>query len=289
MKNLLYLLFLLSVFSACTEDINFDLKDESNNRLVVDGSITTEAKAHQVKLSRTTEYYYNKKAPTVSGATVVISSGNDIFPLSEKESGVYETASNVAGQIGKTYTLDIVVDGQKYQAKSKINRVATIDSITYQYQESNGRGGGPGSGGGMRGKPVYKLFFFGLEPVSAVDSLHDYYKWEYYIDGKLESDTLREQTFVDDNEVDGNYIHDWDVYTIDASKIVKNESVITLKMYSIPKEYFEFYLSTMLETSWKGGIFDGPPANVPSNISNGALGIFYAASVTEKTKLVKKK
>ena len=39
----------------------------------------------------------------------------------------------------------------------------------------------------------------------------------------------------------------------------------------------------MLETEWRGGLFDSPPANVPSNVSNGALGYFGAAGRSEYT------
>ena len=31
---------------------------------------------------------------------------------------------------------------------------------------------------------------------------------------------------------------------------------------------------------FRGGLFDGPPANVPTNVSNGAMGYFSASSVT---------
>jgi len=283
--NISILLALFSLFS-CTEIVNFDLSDQSGNSLVVEGSITTETKAHTVKLSRTADYYYNKPAEAVQNATVTISSENENYVLTEKTPGVYQTASNVAGTIGKTYTLDIYIGSEHYTAKSKINRVSMIDSITYQFsgnQFFEGEGGRPDL------KPAIKLYFYGWEQASPNESMRDFYKVDYLIDNKLESDTLSEATFVDDTSVDGNYIHDWDVFTIEEEKIAYPKSLVTIKMYSIPKEYYDFYVATMLETTWKGSMFDGPPANVPTNLSNGARGFFYAASVASSSINIYKK
>ena len=54
-------------------------------------------------------------------------------------------------------------------------------------------------------------------------------------------------------------------------------------MYGISKEQYEHNTALMLETDWGGGPFSGPPANVPSNISNGALGFFSANAVSSKS------
>jgi hypothetical protein len=278
------ILFLL--FSGCKEPIDFKLVDGNNNRLTVEGGITTEKKSHVVKLTRTAPYYLNKAADKVSGAKVYIICEKDTIRLTEKDKGYYLTNTNVSGVIGKTYTLKVDINAEHYEATSKINRIGSIDSISTSFFNL------PYYNDGGDGKPAgigyYKIFFFGQEPPSDAFNKGDYYQWDLYIDGKLQTDSLTKRVFQSDDMVDGSYIHDWDLYRIPAWKVDKDSVLIDIKMYSIGKEYYEFLLATMLETTWKGGPFDGPPANIPSNLNNSGCGFFTAMAAISKSRWVKK-
>jgi len=46
-------------------------------------------------------------------------------------------------------------------------------------------------------------------------------------------------------------------------------------------EAWDVFWAVFNETEFNGGLFDAPPANVPTNVSNGAIGYFGAAAVTE--------
>ena len=50
-------------------------------------------------------------------------------------------------------------------------------------------------------------------------------------------------------------------------------------MLSISKEAYDYFEAIMLETEYRGGPFDTPPADVPDNISGDAKGFFIASSV----------
>ena len=100
-----------------------------------------------------------------------------------------------------------------------------------------------------------------------------------YLDQVLYSDTITEVSFVSDEFVNGSYVHDFAIYRIREADLVDNPTEVTLEMYSISKRYYDFMTALMLETTWKGSPWDGPPANVPSNISNNAHGYFMAADV----------
>ena len=55
---------------------------------------------------------------------------------------------------------------------------------------------------------------------------------------------------------------------------------VTVEMHSISRKYYDFLVAIALETEFNGDLFSGPPANIPSNISNGGLGFFIASAVT---------
>ncbi len=56
-------------------------------------------------------------------------------------------------------------------------------------------------------------------------------------------------------------------------------------MYSISKAYYEFLSALMVETIWRGSPWDGPPANIPGNVSNGGNGFFRASDVKRKDRI----
>ena len=91
---------------------------------------------------------------------------------------------------------------------------------------------------------------------------------------------IKNKVLADDANINGNYIYDAELFRIEQEKITKDETTIKISMQAISKQQYDYNLAVLLETVYKGGPFDGPSANVPSNISNGALGFFSANSVT---------
>jgi hypothetical protein len=268
------LIFSLILFSSCTKVIDFDL-NSSMPRLVVEGSITTETKSHIVKLTKTSSYYYNQIAPVVSGAEVTISDGTNTFVLTEEPvgSGIYKTANNVKGEIDKTYTLTIVSEGETYTASSKLAEVAPIDSIDVKQKFESFFGEVDSS---------YTLSLWATEPAG---SEPDYYFWKYSINNVPQTDTLRKLTFQADDMINGSIVADVPVYSIPQNYIHVGDTV-TLFQYSTDKKYLDFVMGFMYETAWRGSPFDGPPANAPTNISNGAVGYFYASDVSKKDRII---
>jgi hypothetical protein len=58
-------------------------------------------------------------------------------------------------------------------------------------------------------------------------------------------------------------------------------TIITERRYSLTPEHAEFVREMLLETNWTGGLFTVAPANVITNMSDGAFGYFGACAVTE--------
>ena len=72
MKNLALILPALALLfaSGCTKRIELDLNNEEFQRVVVDGWFTNQTKAHEVKLTLTSDYFKNEAAEAATGAQV---------------------------------------------------------------------------------------------------------------------------------------------------------------------------------------------------------------------------
>lgn len=281
MTRISYIVLIFSLLSfSCSEIIDINLSQGINNRLVVEGSITTEFKIHQVKLSRTADYFYDKPAPPELEAKVSISDGDTVMQLTDKESkGIYTTEDSCAGIVGHNYTLNIQLsNGEQFTSSESIKSIIPIDSIKYEYTNAPFPG--------MDDDHFYNINIFAKEDPAP----GNYYQWELFVNDKQLSDTLRLKTFVSDDMVNGSYIGNWTVYSIPEYKINQDTNEVRLQMLSISEEKYNFYNASLLETDYSGGGFNGPPANIPTNISNGALGFFSASAVIEtKIRLIKVK
>lgn len=202
-----------------------------------------------------------------TGALVSISDGDTTYLLTENEPGIYQTDSTVYGRTGKTYSLKIITAKDSvYTATEKITGLPDIDSIRAVYCKSIDFD--------LR-KNVFgdSIYYYGYEP----EGTGDYYLWNLYIDGKLQTDSIQKKVFASDEFVDGNYIKDFGLFFINEDELPSDTANIEIEMLSISKNYYNFVVGLMLETYWRGSPFDGPPANAVSNISNGALGYFRAS------------
>lgn len=263
LKPFLLFIILIQWTSSCTERIDIDL-DDSEIRLVVEGQITNEPAKHFVKITRSANYFSNQPPTKVIGAVVTISEGNNLYPLTEEEPGLYFTEPDVAGTPGKTYQLSMIIEGKTYVATSQMKQVMPIDSIQLKLNTKE--------------TGFFDVLLFGQEPATP----GDHYMWRAYKNGTLQTDSISKIIFLGDDLVNGRYINGLVVQQVEAEP----EDLITLEMMAVPKDYFQFVLTLMIESRWRGGPFDGPPANIRGNISGNALGFFVAYSFTKTDRAV---
>src|SRR6056297_1427869 len=264
MKRTAYLLvsiISISIFS-CTEKIDIELYS-TYERVVMEGYLTNEHKAHQVKISKSADYFANKPAEPVTDAEVSITDGSLVFNLTEIEEGIYET-EEMKGTPGKIYTLDININGEHYTASDDMHTCPPIDSLKFKRSKTDSN--------------YLAILIYAQEPGDEVN----HYAWLTYKNDTLVTDTLHEVTSSDDLLINGSYINGVDVQYIEAEP----EDLITLEMLSITKGYYDYMLKVKLETTWNGGPFNGPPANFYGNITNEALGYFAVYAVERKTAIV---
>lgn len=281
MKNKLYILVAIVIgFSSCTEKIDFDLNTEKS-RLVVEGNVSSGKGKHSVKLTKTTSYFYSEKAPVVENASVKISDGTDSWTLVEEKPGYYFTPE-IEPKTGKTYTITVDAEGQTYTAQERMELVVEFDSIVVRKKEEFDFGEGKDS-------TYYSIFLYAQEP----PNLGDYYLWKYWIKRPSETKwhnmtpTYKEWVYADDEFINGNNPSTgWELFNEIPVDSMPKDSEVRMEMYKITKSYYEF-LDAIGNQTQRSGFFDGPPANIPSNFNNGALGYFYAAAVDSAFTTVK--
>jgi hypothetical protein len=264
---------LLWISAGCREKIELTL-DSTFTRLVVEGSITDETKAHRIVLTYSSDYFFSETPPPATGAVVEISDGSQVFLLTEVAPGIYETEPTVKGIHGREYTLTIRgldVNGngnpETYTAKDLLKPVMILDSIVVEKQLP------------LTNPPLFKVRGWGQEPASPDDC----YQWRYSLNGTLQTDTLDKTIFVDDTFVNGSYLPGLTMFM--DIKAVTGDTV-RVETISLSRPYYDFLVTLMLETSWNQGGGAGPPANVKGNMSNGALGYFNASAVSVSTAIV---
>jgi hypothetical protein len=260
----------LFVLVSCEEIMNVDFAGDSTKNLVVDGSITTDTIEHEVVLSYTGDYFAIAPQVMATGAVVFISEGENIIPLRELKPGYYYTEGTVSGKVGKKYTLNVKLpDGREYTASDSLEACADIDSIR---QSANYNTYMSGYG--------YDVLFYGHEPEPA----GNHYMYNLEINNVLYTDTITEVTFASDEFVNGSFVRDYPVFRIREKDLKELTSLVTLEMFSITRKYYDFLSALMVETVWRGTPWDGPPANIPGNVSNGGTGFFRASDVKRKSR-----
>lgn len=261
----LIILFLGTLFYSCTEEIEFDLNQQEFDRLVVEAEFSNIDKRHIIKLSRTTSFYDPGFIPAERGAEVFIStSDNKIIPFFETGSGYYQSDS-VFAELNKSYTLNIkTYEGNIYTATERIKRTSPIDSMASEYLDF---------------AEIYNLNIYTQEPAGK----GDHYMWRIYVDDLLINDTLRYLALTNDDFVDGAYINGGTIYQLRKESFKNKDSIVVgIETIAITEEFYDFIFAALLETEFRGTPFDGPPANVPGNISNGALGYFSVLNISNR-------
>lgn len=267
------------LFSGCDEEeITLNL-DSSPVRLVVDGMITTDTMAHCVSLSLSSDYFYNKPAVRVSGAKVTISDGDETFELVESETapGKYYTPVDYFGKQNHLYTLEItgvdvagITKDEVFSAESYLHPVLIVDYLEVDYTTQF---------------DLWKVLLYAQDPAE-----ENFYLFTLLRNGRLITEEYAEMSVTNDEYFDGNYIDGVWLFELDyedRDEDLQAGDVLTVESYMIDENYYDFLVAAQEETSPKNPLFSTIPANVPGNISNGALGVFTACSVFKKSVIVK--
>ena len=134
-KKILTAILLSFAICSCTEEIKIEL-NTTYPRLVIYGELTTDAKEHEISLTKSMNYFEPKQPEGISGATVTLHWDDQSLRLTEsnEKKGVYLTPPDFSGIEETDYRLtvenvDLNGDGhsENYEATSYLHKINHID------------------------------------------------------------------------------------------------------------------------------------------------------------------
>jgi len=274
MKKTIYFTAFTLMLLGCREKIEWPL-DSTYQRLVVEGSISTDTTSHTVILSKSTDAYGRQPIEYISGAMVTISDSIQTFYLSEdpQQKGHYRTQPNVYGVVGRTYTLtieqvDIDGDGtyETYTAVTRMVKPFRLDYLKLIPFQFSTRAKG------------HLLQVYGQVPEERTQ-----YMLHVYKNNQLITDSIHEVPTT--NNIDTNYVYG-DIFLFfndqqEDERIAPNDTIM-LEMLAIDLDYYNFLRGVDEEYGPKSPLFSGPSANIPTNVqpSSKAMGYFAAFAIS---------
>ncbi|MDR0694997.1 MAG: DUF4249 domain-containing protein, partial [Prevotellaceae bacterium] len=266
--------------NACIERMDIT-SDYITPRLVITGYITTDTTVHKIHVRRTAAYFGKEQQLTYSNALVKINN----IPLWSAGNGEYLTDTSFYGVSGETYTLDVWLDfdedgaAEHYTASTTMPEMHTLDSTTLA--SINWGSAQPPWMLMVHFQDLPGLNNFGvhcyIHQTSGREIWYSEQLWMYFINN------------FGDYAAEGQYISFPALsYVITESMRWHNDERIALQpgdtliaeLNTLAPDYFEFIRAAQSEINGGNPLFAGPPANMPSNIQGGALGIFGAYTVS---------
>ncbi|SFE60772.1 protein of unknown function [Chitinophaga sp. CF118] len=262
MKNIVRIIFIALVLTSCEKVVELKYKG-NQSRIIIEGNITNEAGPYFVRITKSISLPDTGTYPAIDNAIVTISDDagyNEI--LTPQQNGMYRTNALI-GEEGRTYTLTVQVENEVYTAQSTMPQHVTFDSIKVEQVLF--------AGDTERNLiPVYK------DPITKGNN----YRFVLSVNNKL----INQHLVLNDEVRNGN-VNILKLEINDDDLKLKRGDELSIKMQCIDKKVALFYttLALMADNGPGGGT---APNNPPSNISNGALGIFSAHTVDMKSVMI---
>ena len=278
----LYLLIGILAAASCSEAIRIDPGEPSVRCLAVDGQVTDQECRQVVRLSLTTDFFSPSTViPRVSGATVSVSCGEQVYAFEEDpaEPGTYRSVTAFKGETGRTYRLDIdaTVDGvaSHYSAEDVIPTPGMqLDAVDYLYSTLLDN--------------LWTLAIWGRD----LPGISSRYLFQVGINGYFKP--LDECFELPDDHYDGmpfsgftmfplrHTREKWEIYG-DSFKPLERGDVITLRISALSEGYGEFLMKYNHLVFGTIPILTEQPANLQSNVTGTApvVGYFGACAVIE--------
>ncbi|MFS4467560.1 DUF4249 domain-containing protein [Maribacter sp. 2210JD10-5] len=254
-RLLLYLLlsFILTHATSCEETVELDL-DSSKERLVIEGLIKwekgTSGQEQRIRLKKVAPFYEGRLTPAIGATVRVENSEGNVFAFEEANDGDYFTDSFVP-EIGESYTLTVVYDGETYTASEQLIAAPEIDEVNQSTDK-----------GFSQDNPEISVFFTDMENVE------NYYRVNYRrtrrAEGAIVSIIFENFVFSDEFQ-DGNQILNF--YEEEDEDDFSKDDQFEVTLYGISEAFYN-YLDILEDQDDEGGPFVIPPVNVKGNCNN---------------------
>jgi hypothetical protein len=273
--NISLSVLLFSGFFSCTEIIDMEFSIDFE-RLVVDAQIVDVDTSQYVKLSKINIDNVDEIVSPVSSASVVVNDGTSdlIFEEDGDEKGLYLAPEGFKGEPGENYMLNIsntnVIgeDGTDiYKASGTMAYPIFLDSVTASYVNN----------------PTMGLIGTIINCWAEEPEGDNYYLFKNRRNGVLISDTLYEytQSYNFLSPINGRFAQFYADEKED--EYIVTGDTLSLEISNIDEAFYDYLNSAQSEYYGSNPLFGGPSANVVSNVSNGAVGVFRVYSVSTGT------
>lgn len=258
-----FLVSLIGCLVACEEAVEWEFQEGENGVLVVDAILTNEFIQQRLRLSLSHDEL-NGEAPPVSDAIVSVTANGVayFFAPVPGDPGLYESTLPFAVFADLTYELEINWEDQRYTASSELSKVAPFPEISFLPFEDTD-----------------SLFFGAFAPIYNANQQAMYemnVDWTHLHPDQESRAKLLFFTFSTINT--GGLVRP----AGDTTSFPRG-SIVIAKKYGLNDNFADYLRALALETSWRGSVFYGPAANLPTNLSGGALGFFSTCAVLTDT------
>ncbi len=245
------LLFVLLSFISCEEKRQWNTR-ESAPVIIVDALITNEKKNHPIFIY-TSQKKLNTSPIAISNAIVKISGSNNEYIFSEnpENPGEYISDSAFGASAGISYKLTVEYQDIFDTAEAELVAITPLEQMLVL--------------------PYEDYFRFHYIESTSPSMLELHYDWSGVPDFCTQyGSCFARETFYTLHNLDVNSIFAPDKQVIhfpEGTKLIR-------KKYSLSEEHQQFLRAVLMETEWRGGIFDVEPGNIPTNFRHGTRGWF---------------
>ncbi len=253
------------LIAGCEKEIPWDLQPSPGRFLVVDALLTNEAMTQKITLTLTNTSL-NAPAEYVSGARVRVTSNAETWVFTEDSAnpGVYLSPAFRA-LVRRDYILEIDVGDSHYQASARAEGVSRLGKFQVALD------------------PESQLYRYVPNEYVNPAMTEIFYSWAQVPRYCEEYGSCKAKEFfyqLDNIDVNEEFGPEKEVIYFPPGTWVRRRN------YSLTDSHQQFLRSLLMETEWRGGLFDVQQGNVPTNLSEGALGYFAVCMVDVDSVLV---
>lgn len=299
LQKIVALIIIVCFFSTCLDDIDLEVP-ATESVLVVGGNIYTQPGPYSIFLSESAQFASGPEGSPdpVLGAVVKIrdNAGNE-ETLMEFEDGEYRTAANgIRGVIGRSYTLEVQINGNTYQSEpEEIRPIVSAESLETEVITSDrlNEAGNfvsttditvkvntafPSSENGS----FLRWTSFGIYEYAEIGTQGNLNPQICYVTEDVDFDNV---SVASSRSVVDNFIQQQPVLTRTVDFRFTARYCFNVVQHSITEAAYEFWSGVGAEFERSGNIFEPPPGKIRGNIFNVAnpqeevLGFFGASAV----------
>ena len=133
-----YLISGLLLLAACEFEIQPELA-EPEELMVVDAFLNDRADRQVINITRSQPYFDDSEPEMISGLNITLYDLTvDLeYPFTEGDRCYYLDTNDPVGVVGHNYRLVVESPSETFEAHATMNRVPSIDSIGYEFNEAN--------------------------------------------------------------------------------------------------------------------------------------------------------